>query len=110
VSRTPADRVAVRRARIARAVALGKAVGYGCFGLAVVLFGVGYVVGFTGLLSGVVVALLLVGCLVLPPAIVFGYGLRAAERAERAERAEAAGRGAEAHPADPSAGAGPLDA
>jgi hypothetical protein len=87
-ARAPHDPVAVRRSQVARAVKVGKAIGYSCFGLAVVLFGMGYAVGFTELLTGMVVGLLLVGCVALPPAIVFGYGLRAAERHEREERAE----------------------
>jgi hypothetical protein len=81
-----------RRARVARFVSLGKSVGYGCFGVAIVLFFVGLVTRFTGLVSGLTVALLIAGCLVLPPAIVFGYGLRAAERQEREEAAARATR------------------
>ena len=76
-----------RRARIGRAVSAGKGVGYACFGGALVLFFVGLLTRFSGPLSAVVVTLLIIGCLVLPPAIVFGYGLRAAEREEREEAA-----------------------
>ena len=76
-----------RRARIGQAVSVGKGVGYACFGGALVLFFVGLLTRFGGPLSAVVVTLLVIGCLVLPPAIVFGYGLRAAEREERADAA-----------------------
>jgi hypothetical protein len=81
------DPVDARRARVARLVSLGKGIGYGCFGGALVLFFVGLIGRFSRFVSSVTVALLLIGCLVLPPAIVFGYGLRAAEREEREVRA-----------------------
>jgi hypothetical protein len=91
--------VEVRRARVARAVRVGKALGYACFGLAMVLFVVGYVVDFSAGLSAAIVTLLLVGCVALPPAIVFGYGLRAAERHDRED---AARRRAAAEPGAPA--------
>jgi hypothetical protein len=77
-----------RRARIRRLVGLGKRVGYLCFLAAFVLFFVGFGWKFTPALTGVIIALMVLGCFVLPPAIVFGYGLRAAEREEREQRAE----------------------
>lgn len=82
---TAPDPVRVKRARIARVVALGLRVGYGLFGLAVVAFVVGLVVGYTEGLVNVIVAALVVGSLVLAPAIVFNYAVRAAER-DDAER------------------------
>ncbi|MEA3218213.1 MAG: hypothetical protein QOJ19_4369 [Acidimicrobiia bacterium] len=94
-----------RRAGIARWVQAGKRVGYTCFAASVVLFIAGFVFRFTPALTTTIVVLMIVGCFVLPPAIVFGYGLRAAEREEReaaasraaasraaASRAEASGR------------------
>ncbi len=77
------DPVRERRARIARLVEIGQRVGYGLFGLAVVAFVVGFVVGFDGLPGTTVVASLLVGSVVLAPAIVFGYAVKAAEREDR---------------------------
>ena len=85
MSVTP-DPIEARRARIGQLVSAGKAVGYACFGGALVLFFAGLVTRFSGPLSAVIVTLLVVGCVVLPPAIVFGYGLRAAERDEEAAR------------------------
>ena len=89
------DPMQARRARISRLVSVGKAIGYACFGGALVLFFAGLLTRFSGPLSAVVVTLLVVGCLVLPPAIVFGYGLRAAVRDEAA--AGAAGPTGETH-------------
>ena len=74
------DPVRVRRARIARLVRLGLASGYGLFALAMVLFAIGLVVGYTDGLVSVIVAAMVVGSLVLAPAIVFNYAVRAAER------------------------------
>ena len=72
-----------RRARIARLVALGKRVGYGLYLVAIVGFGLGFVVGFDGLLGTTVIWCLVMGSIVLAPAIVFGYAVKAAEREDR---------------------------
>lgn len=77
------DPIRERRARIARLVELGQRVGYGLFGVAVVGFVIGFVNGFGGLAGTVVVASIVVGSLVLAPAIVFGYAVKAAEREDR---------------------------
>ncbi len=82
----PADRpdpVLQRRQRIAGLVALGKRAGYGLFAVAVVLFFAGFTAGFTSTLTTAIIAALVVGSIVLAPAIVFGYGIKAAERDER---------------------------
>lgn len=71
-----------RRRRIAALVATGQRAGYGAFGLAVVGFVAGLVVGF-GTLGPLVVGLLVAGSAVLAPAIVFGYAVKAAEREDR---------------------------
>lgn len=76
------DPVLDRRRRIARLVAIGQRVGSGLFGLAVVLFLVGLGVGF-GALGPAIVAAIVVGSVVLAPAIVFGHGIHAAEREDR---------------------------
>lgn len=78
------DPVLERRARIQHLVDIGQRVGYGLFGLAMLLFVVGFVVDFTGPVVTVIVACLVVGSLVLAPAIVFGYGVKAANRDDRA--------------------------
>lgn len=77
------DPVLERRRRIARLVDVAKRVGYGLFAVAVIMFAVGLLAGFTGGLTAVIVAALLIGSVVLAPAIVFGYGVRAADRADR---------------------------
>ena len=79
----PTDPVLVRRARIARLVSVGQRLGYGLFGLAVVLFFVGLFGTYTSALTTAIVACLLVGSFVLAPAIVFGYAVKAAEREDQ---------------------------
>ena len=77
------DPVLARRERIRGLVALGQRVGYGLFGIAVVLFVLGFAVGFDGWVGPTIVASLVVGSIVLAPAIVFGYAVRAADREDR---------------------------
>ncbi len=83
---------AARRVRIRRLVQLGKRIGYGLFLYAVGAFVVGAIAGFSVPLVDSIVAAMLVGSIALIPAIVFGYGLRAAERDDRQRAAEAAER------------------
>jgi len=79
----PADPTLARRARIARLTRLGQRVGYALFGAAIAVFAIGAAGRFTALEAGLIVACLVAGSVVLAPAIVFGYAVRAAEREER---------------------------
>ena len=80
----PVDPVLVKRAKIAALVKLGKQIGYGLFGYAVVVFFVAlFGTGFGGFWGTSIIVALLVGSVLLIPAIVFGYGIKAAEREER---------------------------
>ena len=81
--RSSTDPVLERRARIARLVSIGKRVGYGLYAAAIVGFVAGFVVGFDGLVGTTVIWCLVVGSIVLAPAIVFGYAVKAAEREDR---------------------------
>ena len=87
----PPDPTLARRARIAQLTELGQRIGYALFGVAIAVFVVGAVRGFDGLTVSLVVACLAAGSLVLAPAIVFGYGVKAAEREDR-QRAASPGR------------------
>jgi hypothetical protein len=77
------DPVRVRRARVARLVSIGQRIGYALFGVAVVAFFVGFAAGFTDTVVTVIEVCLLIGSIVLAPAIVFGYAVKAAERDDR---------------------------
>jgi TRAP-type mannitol/chloroaromatic compound transport system permease large subunit len=77
------DPVIARRRRLARWADVGQRAGYLLFGLAIAVFVVGFVVGFSGGVVAAVVAMLAAGSVVLAPAIVVGYAVRAADRDDR---------------------------
>jgi hypothetical protein len=77
------DPIVARRARIARAAALGKRAGYSALAVAIVAFFVGVATGFPEWTVAVSVAGLVASCVVLPLPIVLAYGVRAAARDER---------------------------
>ena len=74
------DPVAARRARIGRLAETGQRIGYVCIGVAVVAFVVAAVAHFPGWAVTLTLLGLLGATIVLPPAIVLGYGVRKAER------------------------------
>ena len=78
-----ADPVRQRRAQIARLVSLGQRIGYSLFAVAVVAFGIGFAAGFTSTVVVIIEICLLIGSLLLAPAIVFGYAVKAADRDDR---------------------------
>ncbi len=86
------DPVLIRRARIAHAVKIGKAVGYGCFAIACVAFGFIWLDQPTDLANTVIGWSMGIGSLFLAPAIVFGYAVAKAEREEKADDAARAAR------------------
>jgi hypothetical protein len=77
------DPVRARRAQWARAAALGQRAGYAAFAVAVVAFVVGATTGLTDTVVVIVIGALALGSLVLAPAIILGYAVRAAERDDR---------------------------
>ncbi|MBM3659076.1 MAG: hypothetical protein FJW95_06175 [Actinobacteria bacterium] len=77
------DPVMVRRRRIAALVKVGKRVGYTALLVSIVVFFVGLATEFPTWTVDVIVIGLIVSIVVLPAPIVFGYGIRAAEREER---------------------------
>jgi hypothetical protein len=90
-SAEPADPVLVRRRQIARWADRGQQTGYLLFGLAVVLFVIAAATDLPGAIVTAIIVTMVLGSLVLAPAIVVGYGVRAADREDR-ERAAAARR------------------
>ena len=79
----PDDPVLARRRRIATITTAGQRLGYLLYGLAAVGFFVGLATGYQPWMVTAIVACLLAGSVVLAPAIVFGYAVRAADRADR---------------------------
>ena len=82
--RASVDPVRVRRAQIAKLVEIGQRVGYGLFGIAIVAFVIGFFSGFDGVTGPLITGCIIAGSIVLAPAIVFGYAVKAAERDDRA--------------------------
>ena len=77
------DPVRARRQQVARWTRLANRLGYLCFGIAILTFVVGFIVSFNGAVSAIVVASMIVGSVLLAPAIVLGYAVKAAERDDR---------------------------
>jgi hypothetical protein len=81
---TEPDPVLARRARISRWVSIAQRVGAALFVVAIVVFFVGLARGdFSGPVALVLELSLLFGSLLLAPAIVIGYAVKAADRADR---------------------------
>jgi hypothetical protein len=79
----PDDPVLRRREQIRRLTQMGQRVGYLLFGVAIVAFFVGFVVGFTEPVVTLIVGCLVVGSIVLAPAIVLSYAVKAADQDDR---------------------------
>jgi Na+/proline symporter len=77
------DPVRARRQQVARWSLLANRIGYLFVAVAVAVFVIGFVLGFTPTLVTIVVATLLIGCALLLPSIILGYAVKAAEREDR---------------------------
>ncbi len=92
----PTDPVLVKRAAIAQWVSRGQRLGYGAYLLASIAFAQTVIWSPTSLAVNFIVICLAVGSIVLLPAIIFGYAVKAAERHDRELAAEAAAKRAAA--------------
>ena len=79
----PDDPIAARRARFDHLARQARRAGYLLFALSAVILIAGLVAGLNDVVTVLVVACLVVGSLLLAPAIVVGYGVKAAERDDR---------------------------
>lgn len=70
----------MRRARAARWATLGRRLGYLLFGFSIVAFIFGLATGFNDAVSRTVIFGLVAGSVVLAPAIIAGYAVKAAVR------------------------------
>ena len=77
------DPVRQRREQMGRLASLARRAGWSLFGLAVVVFVAGAVIGLTTLVVVLVVGSLVLGSALLLPAIIIGFGVSAAEREDR---------------------------
>lgn len=85
MNQPPSDPVLAKRARIALLSSWGKRIGYGLFGVAIGAFIWGWIWGYTDTITWIVGFSILVGSVFLAPAIVFAYGVKAADREDREE-------------------------
>ena len=77
------DPIRRRRAQVARWTSVATRTGYALLLVAVVVFFVALVVGFSATMATLVLVPLLVSFVLLAPAIVIGYAVKAAERDDR---------------------------
>lgn len=62
---------------------MANRIGYLFFALAIVCFVLAFALGFNSTMSSIIVGSLVVGSILLAPAIVLGYAVKAAERDDR---------------------------
>jgi membrane protein YdbS with pleckstrin-like domain len=81
------DPVVEQRARIARYVKIAQRIGYLLLAVAIVAFVISFATDFPSWSVTLTIVSLILAIVILPLPIVFGYGVRAAEREERQGRA-----------------------
>jgi hypothetical protein len=77
------DPVRDRRRQIARWNRLASRSGYLLLLAAMAVFAIALATGFTDTMATIIIACLIVGCVLLAPAIIIGYAVKAAERDDR---------------------------
>jgi heme/copper-type cytochrome/quinol oxidase subunit 3 len=77
------DPVRARRAQVARWTLLANRVGYLVLALAIALFVIAFVMGFSPTMATLVVVPLMISFVLLAPSIILGYAVKAAERDDR---------------------------
>lgn len=74
------DPILVRRAKVLRAATTGQRIGYALYGIAIVVFLIGLLTDFNSTVSRIVTFGIVAGSIVLAPAILTGYMVKAAVR------------------------------
>ena len=77
------DPVRARRQKVAKYTLLANRIGYLFYAVAVATFVIGFAVSFNGAVSAIVIGSVIAGSILLAPAIVLGYAVKAAERDDR---------------------------
>jgi hypothetical protein len=80
----PGDPVRARRRQIAKWTLIANRVGYLLFGLAIALFVMAFAFSFNSGIVTLITVCLVLGSILLAPAIVLGYAVKAAEKDDRA--------------------------
>ncbi|MCQ3813062.1 MAG: hypothetical protein KTU85_01380 [Acidimicrobiia bacterium] len=79
----PVDPVIVARARAARAAKWGQRLGYLLYLFSLLVFVFGLVNGFNTVVARIVIVAVIVGSVLLAPAIILDYAVKAAIRHDR---------------------------
>lgn len=74
------DPILVTRAKALRLAILGQRLGYLLYGIAIVVFAIGLLTDFNGTVSAIVTFGVIAGSVVLAPAILGAYAVKAAVR------------------------------
>jgi hypothetical protein len=77
------DPIRHRRAQVERIARFASRAGYLAIAVALVLFFVALVTEFNAAMATAITIALIVGCVLLAPAIILGYAVKAAEREDR---------------------------
>ena len=80
---TDVDPVRRRRAAAQRLARIASRAGYVLIAVAVVMFFVALVTDFHATMAAIITTALIAGCVLLAPAIIVGYAVKAAEREDR---------------------------
>ena len=83
LDRGPVDQVRARRQQIAKWTLIANRVGYLFYAVSMVAFVLAFAFGFNATMSALVIGSLVIGSILLAPAIVLGYAVKAAERDDR---------------------------
>jgi len=74
------DPVLLRRAQVAKWSATAKRVGYLAILLSMIVFVIGFVTDFGPVITSTILICLALSALLLIPALIFGYGVKAADQ------------------------------
>lgn len=80
----PWDPVRARRKQVERWTLLANRIGWLFMAVSMSVFVIGFALGFTGPLVGIVFGSLVVGSILLAPSIILKYAINAAEKDDRA--------------------------
>ncbi len=80
---TSGDPVRARRAKVAHWTLIANRVGYLLFALAIAVFVMAFAFSFNGTMVAIITTCMIAGSILLAPALVLGYGVKAAERDDR---------------------------
>ena len=83
IPKPPDAATLAKRAKILMLVTLGKRIGYAGMVGSIIAFVIAAISDFPPWLVNAAIAGLVIACVALPGAIVFGYGIKAAEHEER---------------------------